>query len=194
MIRNLYVGIDASSTAIGIACIEYQPDTLAVLLHETHYIDSNMSLYDIFREIRVLLAPYMDAQITTTSFVSHFALESPVYRFPRAFAPQIRIHTLIELALSEYNKKTTMIAPTEAKHRFCGSGKAGKQLMMQSAQRYFCKPEEPVQITTQNKRIVTKKKIVEYVALSIDNTVKYTEHEADALAIAITLANKGGVR
>jgi len=107
------------------------------------------------------------------------ALESPVVRYGSSI-PQIRIGAMVLLACAEYSLAWCEVAPKAAKLVLAEDGDATKREMLEAAAPYFGYAAEALEFRCFRE---------EWAAWSVLAKV-YTEHEADALALALSMQGK----
>lgn len=171
MINEAFIlGLDISSTAIGYVLRNGVVfDRGVIRLNPKAHIGARCVA------ARDALAALLDQHV-----VDAIAVESPVARFASAIIPQCRVSG-IALELAERRGIVACeITPAEAKKALAGDGDASKEQMLIAAARHFGFAADALTYI---------KRRGDWIAL-MSGMVVYTEHEADALGVAMAAAGK----
>jgi Holliday junction resolvasome RuvABC endonuclease subunit len=112
--------------------------------------------------------------------VDAVTIESPVCRFAKAIIPQVRVQSMILLACAEQNLAWCEVSPTAGKKALAEDGDATKREMLEAAAPYFGYAAP----------LMSYRCFREEWAAYAGGVVIYTEHEADALGLALVMQGK----
>lgn len=167
MTNATILGLDISSSAIG-WCLRNSTviDRGVIRLPKDDISERCLTAKN---EIEVLLMRYV---------VDAVAIESPVARFAKAVIPQARVGAMVLLACAEHSLAWCEVTPSAAKLALAEDGAASKEQMLMAAAPHFGYAADALAYIKQRG---------DWMALTGGAGV-FSEHEADALAVAIGAA------
>ena len=166
----LILGMDISSTAIG-----YVVRNGAVIDRGVIRLDGKAHIGARCVVARDALAALLDRIV-----VDAIAIESPVARFASAIIPQCRVGGVVLELAERRGIVTCEIAPAEAKRALASNGDASKAQMLAAAAAHFGYDGDALAYVARRG---------EWIAITSGMGV-YSEHEADALGVAMAAARK----
>jgi Holliday junction resolvasome RuvABC endonuclease subunit len=161
------LGLDISSSAIG-WCLHNGTVLDRGVIRLDSKSDISERCLSAKNEIEVLLMRYA---------VDAVAIESPVAKFAKAVIPQARVGAMVLLACAEHSLAWCEVTPTAAKLALADDGAAVKREMLEAAARHFCYRADALEY---------RETRGEWGAWAVD--MLYSEHEADALGVALAAA------
>jgi Holliday junction resolvasome RuvABC endonuclease subunit len=168
----LILGLDYSSAAIG-WCVR-----------NSHVVDRGVIRLDKKADIseRCWSAQRAVEDLLMRHAVDAVALESPVARFAKAVIPQARISGVVLATLAQHSRAWCEVTPTAAKLALAEDGAATKREMLEAAAAHF---------GYDSATLVYRSRRDEWAAwLDGCGACEYSEHEADALGVALAAAGK----
>lgn len=164
------LGLDISSSAIGWCVLQGIVSDRGVI-----HLDSRSVIGARCVEARDGLE-----RLLSQHAIDCIGLESPVARFAKAIIPQARVSGCILELAERRGILTVEVTPQAAKLTLAGDGAASKEQMLTAAAPYFgCQADVLAYI----------KRRGDWMALT-SSAVVYSEHEADALGVALAAATR----
>lgn len=170
MSKAYILGLDISSTTIGY--VLYSSAVHAHGMHRLQGADIAVRCQTAYDILTLLLDrwPQIDC----------LAIESPVARFAKAIIPQARVSGAVLTLAAQRWKHVIEITPGAAKRALAENGDASKEQMLMAAARHFGYGADALAYIKQRGN---------WIAITSGCGV-YSEHEADALGVAMAAAGK----
>lgn len=168
MTHAVILGLDISSSAIGWCLLQG-----IVSDHGVIRLDKKLDISE-----RCLSAKNAIENLIARYALDAVALESPVARFASAVIPQARISGVVLATLAQHALAWCEVTPAAAKLALAGDGAASKQQMLQAAAPHFGYAAEALAYIKQRG---------DWMAITSSAGV-FSEHEADALGVALAAA------
>lgn len=166
----LILGLDISSVAIGF--VLRNGVVLDRGVHRLQGADIGVRCQSAYDVLALLLDRYLQ--------IDCLAIESPVARFAKAVIPQARVSGAVLTLAAQRWKPVIEVTPSEAKKALAGDGDASKEQMLMAAAPHFGYAADALAYV---------KVRGDWIALTSGMGI-YSEHEADALGVALSASKK----